>query len=184
MRSLFRRTICKPSASGVARRGSSAEQALPRGFRRRRRRIAACALSRPGRRYGRPTTCAGRGATADPSAGAVPVRTPGRCSPSTCSGRAPRRAACRAVAPPRERRRRAGRQLGGCSCLRPARSARAGVAGAAAGRPTTGRATAPQTDHRGASPARAKRPAAAPVEPLPARARASTVSWLWPCRRW
>ena len=40
----------------------------------------------PGALPGRPTTCAGRGATADPSAGAGPVRTPGRCSPSTCSG--------------------------------------------------------------------------------------------------
>ena len=117
-------------------------------------------------------TCAGRGATADPSAGAVPVRTPGRCSPSRCSGRAPRRAACRAVAPPRERRRPAGRRPGGCSCRRPARSARAGVAGAAAGPPTPGRAIAPQTDHPGTIPARAKRHAATPMEPRPARARA------------
>ena len=62
---------------------------------------------------------AGRGATRDPSAGAVPVRTPGRCSPSRCSGRAPRRAACRAVARPRERPRPAGRRPSGCSCWRP-----------------------------------------------------------------
>ena len=125
----------------------------------------------PGAPPSRPTTCAGRGATADPSAGAVRVRTPGRCSPSRCSGRAPRRAACRAVAPPRERRRPAGRRPGGCSSRRPARSTRAGAAGAAAGPPTTGRATAPQTDHPGTIPARAKREAATPMEPRPARAR-------------
>ena len=100
----------------------------------------------PGVPPSRPTTCAGRGATADPSAGAVPVRTPGRWSPSRCSGWGPRRAACRAVAPPRERRRPAGRRPGACSCRRPARSARAGVAGAVAEPPTTVRATAPQTD--------------------------------------
>ena len=123
---------------------------------------------------GRPTTCAGRDATADPSAGAVPVRTPGRCSPSTCSGREPRRAACRAAAPPRERRRPAGRRPGACSCRRPARSARAGAAGAAAEPPTPGRATAPQTDHHGTIPVRAQRPAATPMEPRPARARAPT----------
>ena len=125
----------------------------------------------PGVPPGRPTTCAGRGATADPSAGAVPVRTPGRWSPSMYSGRAPLCAGCRAVAPPRERRRPAGRRSGGCSCRRPARSTRAGVAGAAAGL-TTGRATAPQTDHPGTIPARAKRPAATPMERRPARARA------------
>ena len=85
------------------------------------------------------------------------------------SGRAPLCAGCRAVAPPRERRRPAGRRPGACSCRRPARSTRAGVAGAAAGL-TTGRATAPQTDHPGTIPARAKRPAATPMEPRPARA--------------
>ena len=110
---------------------------------------------------------------ADPSAGAVPVRTPGRCSPSMYSSRAPLCAGCRAVAPPRERRRPAGRRPGGCSCRRPARSTRAGVAGAAAGL-TTGRATAPQTDHPGTIPAPAKRHAATPLEPRPARAPTPT----------
>ena len=138
---------------------------------RRRAGRAAPPPRAPGAPPGRPTTCAGRGATADPSIGAVPVRTPGRWSPSTCSGRAPRRAACRAEAPPRERLRPAGRRPGGCSCRRPARSARAGAAGAAAGRPTPGRPTAPQTDHAGTIPARAKREAATPMEPRPARAR-------------
>ena len=126
----------------------------------------------PGVPPSRPTTCAGRGATADPSAGAVPVRTPGRWSPSRCSGWGPRRAACRAVAPPRERRRPAGRRPGACSCRRPARSARAGVAGAVAEPPTTVRATAPQTDPPGTIPARATRHAASLMEPRPARARA------------
>ncbi len=126
----------------------------------------------PGVPPSRPTTCAGRGGTADPSAGAVPVRTPGRWSPSRCSGWGPRRAACRAVAPPRERRRPAGRRPGACSCRRPARSARAGVAGAVAEPPTTGRATAPQTDPPGTIPARATRHAASLMEPRPARARA------------
>ena len=107
-----------------------------------------------------------------PSAGAVPVRTPGRWSPSRCSGRASRRAAWRAVAPPRERRRPAGRRPDACSCRWPARSTRAGVAGAATEPPTPGRATAPQTDHPGTIPARATRCAATPMAPRPARARA------------
>ena len=70
--------------------------------RSRRRAGRAAPLPRaPGAPPARPTTCAGRGAKADPSAGAVPVRTPGRCSPAMCSGRAPLRAACRVVARPR-----------------------------------------------------------------------------------
>ena len=82
----------------------------------RRRAGRAAPLPRaPGAPPARPTTCAGQGATAAPSAGAAPFRTPGRCSPSTCSGRAPPRAACRAVAPPRERLRPAGRRPGACS---------------------------------------------------------------------
>ena len=123
---------------------------------------------------GRPTTCAGRHATGDPSAGAVPVRTPGRCSPSRSIGRAPRRAACRAVAPPRERRRPAGWRPGACSCRRPARSVRAGAADAATEPPTPCRATTPQPDHPGVVPTRAKRWAATPMEPRTARARAPT----------
>ena len=89
-----------------------------------------------------------------------------------CSGPAPWRAACHAVAAPRERRRPAGWRPDGCSCRRPARSTRAGAAGAAAGPPTPCRATAPQTDHPGLVPTRAKRCAATPPEPRPARARA------------
>ena len=80
------------------------------------------------------------------------------------------------MAPPRERRRPAGWRLGRCSCRRPARSTRAGAAGAAAVSPTTVRATVPQTDHPGTIPARAKRRAATPMEPRLARARASPVS--------
>ena len=145
------------------------------GARYRRRAGRAAPPPRaPGAPPSRPTTCAGRGATADPSAGAVPVRTPGRWSPSRCSGWGPRRAACRAVAPPRERRRPAGRRPGACSCRRPARSARAGVAGAVAEPPAAGRATAPQTDPPGTIPARATRHAASLMEPRPARARAPT----------
>ena len=53
---------------------------------------------------------------------------------------------------------------GGCSCRRPARSTRAGAAGAAAGPPTPYRATAPQPDHPGVVPARAKRCAATPLK--------------------
>ena len=90
-----------------------------------------------------------------------------------CSGRAPLRAVCRAAAVPRERLRPAGWRPGGCSCRRPARSTRAGAAGAAAGPPTPCRATAPQTDHPGVVPTRATRCAATPLEPRPARARAS-----------
>ena len=89
-----------------------------------------------------------------------------------CSGRAPWRAACRAAAAPPERRRPAVWRPGGCSCRRPARSTRAGAAGAAAGPPTPCRATAPQTDHPGLVPTRAKRCAATLPEPRPARARA------------
>ena len=87
-----------------------------------------------------------------------------------CSGRAPLRAACRAVAPPRERPRPAGWRPGACSARRPARSAHASAAGAATEPPTPYRATAPQTDHPGTIAACAKRCAATPLEPRPARA--------------
>ena len=40
MRSVSGRATCKPSASGVERRGSSAEEALHRGLRRRSRSVA------------------------------------------------------------------------------------------------------------------------------------------------
>ena len=162
------------SAPAAVTRPRCLRFAVASGRYRRRAGRAAPPPRAPGAPPGRPTTCAGQCATADPSAGAVPVRTPGRWSPSRCSGRAPRRAACRVVAPPRERRRPAGRRLGGCSCRRPARSTRAGAAGVAAEPPTTGRATAPQTDHARTIPARAKREAATPMEPRPTRARAPT----------
>ena len=200
--SAFRQRRCHPAAPEYRRLRAEPERPGPRQgayssapaavMRPRCPRVAAAAARyrrragragppprAPGAPPGRPTTCAGRGATTDPSAGAVPGRTSGQCSPSRCSGRAPRRAVCRAVAPPRERWRPAGRRLGGCSCRRPARSARAGVAGAAAGRPTTGRVTAPQTDHPGTIPACAKRHSATPMEPRPARARAPAYRWRY-----
>ena len=81
-----------------------------------------------------------------------------------------------AVAPPRERRRPADWRPDACSCRRPARSTRAGVAGAAA-EPPRGRATAPRTDHPGTIPAPAKRHAATPMERRPAaRARARVLA--------
>ena len=104
----------------------------------------------PGGSPGRPKTCTGRGATADPSAGAVHARTPRRCSPSRCSDRPPRHAAYRAVAPPRERRRRSGRRPGGCSSRRPARAVRAGATGRAA-------ATVPGPRGAGTPPGTARR---------------------------
>ena len=78
-----------------------------------RRCCRAAGTSAPGdrRRAGRAATPSrALGATAGPSVGAVPARIPGRCSPSSWSGRAPPRAACRAAAPPRERRWPAGRR--------------------------------------------------------------------------
>ena len=70
----------------------------------------------------------------------------------------------------------AGWRPDGCSCRPPARSTRAGVAGAAA-EPPTGRATAPRTDHPGTIPAPAKRHAATPMERRPAaRARARVLA--------
>ena len=124
--SAFRQRRCHPAAPEYRRLRAEPERPGPRQgayssapaavMRPRCPRVAAAAARyrrragragppprAPGAPPGRPTTCAGRGATTDPSAGAVPGRTSGRCSPSRCSGRAPRRAACRAVAPPRER---------------------------------------------------------------------------------
>ena len=133
---------CCPHASGCDRRRAGRAAPEPRA---------------PGAPPGLPTTCAGPRESADPSVGAVPARTPGRCLPSRCSGPAPPPAACRAAAPPGERRSPAGRRPRGWSCRRPARSARAGAAGSAARRRTPDRPTVRPSDRPETAAARARR---------------------------